>query len=94
MKSLTPWGRAAHPWRGWADARARASLLGESAPDARTATLVAILAGCDLVGRLVPRDQRKAAEGRAEAAAAQAGVDEGLERAIKGAQLAVRTSTP
>jgi Golgi phosphoprotein 3 (GPP34) len=70
-------------------ARARAVLLGQATPDARMAALIGLVDVCDLVGRLVPREQRAAADERAAAIGEDQSVTEDVRQAIRGAQAAV-----
>ena len=67
-------------------ARLRALLLGQAQPDPRGAVLAGLAAACDLVKLHVPKDERKAAEQRAEATADATGIPEHVRDAIRGAQ--------
>jgi Golgi phosphoprotein 3 (GPP34) len=74
-------------------ARARGALQGETAPDPRTAALVGLVEVCGLVGQLVPKEQRKAAEERAAELARQQPTTDDLRKAIEGARAAVAAVT-
>ncbi len=70
-------------------ARARETLLGQREPDARTAVLVTLVEACGLVGGLVPREERKAAQQRAREIANGEGVSEVVRGVISSVQASI-----
>jgi hypothetical protein len=72
--------------------RLAAALLGEEAPDRRTALLIALLRPVRLIPRLVPKDRRAEAERRAEALAEAGEVGGAVEVAVEEVEAAVRVA--
>jgi golgi phosphoprotein 3 len=72
--------------------RLRAVLVGDEAPDARTAVLAGLAAACDLVKLLVPREERKAADERAANLADGDAVPATVRTAVKRAQRATASA--
>jgi golgi phosphoprotein 3 len=72
--------------------RLRAVLLGDEAPDARTAMLAGLASVCDLVKLHVPREERKAADERATTLAEGDAVPEAVRTAVKRAQSATASA--
>jgi hypothetical protein len=73
--------------------RARAVLRGRAGADERTAALVGLIAACDLVGVLLPREERRAARDRASAIAEEQSVNESLRAAIRAGEATVAAQT-
>lgn len=73
-------------------ARLERVLLSGEQPDARTATLIAVLDGTTLVSRLVPKERRKDARARAHEIATQDWATSGMTRAMGDAVRAAQDS--
>jgi hypothetical protein len=70
-------------------ARVRDSLLGTTAPDPQTASLVTLANACGLVDRVVEKDQRKAARERAKALSRGDATGKAVDSAVKEVEAAV-----
>jgi Golgi phosphoprotein 3 (GPP34) len=72
--------------------RLRAVLTGTSTPTPQEAMLIALLQPYDLVGKLVPREERKEAKRRAKALADGGAAAQAVDATVKGVQAAVLAS--